>query len=319
MFEMSDYWIQQIKFTLKHEHLLLSLRNKEFLSQNDDLNDYHCLFWQSLLESCDLNDEQSCLSLSLIKLKSEHLYQCQSVKVHWSWDVNSFIIQIISLEVHWDDFNLNYRSLYLHCLIQNQHVQFHDSQSHKLKNLCLSQELASEDFEYDCHIFFSHMTVSSQSETHLTDQQQKIWIDKIILSTLRVSYINDILQHHFQSFADIIIKVSVKTEYHLHSNNHAMNIQYQISETDLNNFWNAVTVNCICFEDYCDFYLVISEHELKLFIKCDSAADIYVYFLNHLNKCFHFTERYLSVNDCWLNLRMKNTSQTEINVEITLI
>lgn len=319
--QMIHYWQKWFSYKISEKNSLsFSLVFINLLSWNETHDNYKNLSWQALL----IRDLNALSSLNILKFKviSETLLSLKSLNICWCWDVNSFIALTISLEVYHDEFNFLYWSLYLQWMKQNSHVLFKDRTISKLKNLQIDQDLVSEDYDYVCHMFFLYMIITNKDlSNQLSDSQQRIWINDIILSALRFSCFNDILQHYSWSFVDADIKVWIKKKIYSHESEQAINVYYCILKTALNTFWNEVLQLCRTFshQKYWEFFLIISEHDLKLYIKCDSVTQTQMNFLNHLNQCFKINDDYMSSMNCWLDLSLKNTSETEFKHSIMLL
>ena len=133
--------------------------------------------------------------------------------------------------MHHSGFSLAYRPPFLHRITQNQRIQIQGYQIHKLKQLRLGQGLAAAGFGYDCHVFFPHMEVKDRGETHLSDKEQAIWVNHILLPALKSSCSPDIYQHHPHSFMDTDFKTKVKQECFTTGSGQPMNIKYVMPES----------------------------------------------------------------------------------------
>ena len=109
--------------------------------------------------------------------------------------------------------------------------------------------------------------------THLTENELQIWMDEIMISAVCASCLNDILQHHSQSYTDAKFKTFMKKELHLSDSAQDMNSLYCISETNLTFFWAAVLCLFQSHTAYKDLFLIVSEHNLKLYTKCDTVSE----------------------------------------------
>ena len=132
-----------------------------------------------------------------------------------------------------DRFSLAYRFLFLHYITQNQRIQIQSYQIHKLKQLRLGQGLAAAGFGYDCYVFFPHMEVKDGGETHLSDKEQAIWVNHILLPALKSSCSPDIYQHYPHSFidADSDFKTKVKQECFTTGSGQPIDIRYVVPES----------------------------------------------------------------------------------------
>src|SRR5207245_1113260 len=100
--------------------------------------------------------------------------------------------------------------------------------------------LVATGFGYECHVLFPHLAIKEYGETHLSDKEQEVWINNIILPALKRSCPPDIYQHHPHSFADADFKAKVKQECFTTGTGEAMDIKYIIPESCLDTFWANV-------------------------------------------------------------------------------
>ena len=162
---------------------------------------------------------------------------------------------------------------------------------------------------------FSYMRVFTEGETHLTNAQQTIWIDNIILSVLRQSCSEHVLQHHLCSFTDVSYKTHTKCEFQSTEITQVIDIQYTVLKTALAALWDMILKGCNqsdfssaqMHSAFKNLFLMISDHDLKLHTKHSICQCIEENYLCHLNICFCFELELFSDEDCWLNLEMKNT------------
>ena len=186
---------------------------------------------------------------------------------------------------------------------------------HKLKQLRLGAGIAAGGFGYECHIFFPHMAVKDGGETHLSDREQAVWIDHIVLPALKLSCPPDVYQHHPHSFAEADAKAKVKQECFTTGTGQPMDIRYIVPESCLDTFWAKIqhlsydhTGNrTIPRNAFRDPFLVITGHGLKLFTKRDTFSLARNDYLRHLNQCFDFNAEQIPTEDCWVDLGMEDT------------
>ena len=163
------------------------------------------------------------------------------------------------------------------------------------------------------------MLVMNDYFTHLTENELQIWMNEIMISAVCISCLNDILQHHSQSYADVKFKTFVKKELHSSDSAQDMNSLYCISETSLTLFWAAVLCLFWLHTAYKDLFLIVFRHNLKLYTKCDTVSETQTDFLTYLNSCFCLTDKYMPPANCWLDVRLKNISLAELSQRFTLI
>ena len=172
--------------------------------KNASPDDSYPIHWKSLLAGGE--EEILRLSFPLSEIESPEL----NYEIQRRWDIDSFIAHAATLGVHRGGFSLSYKPSYLRRIVQNQRVTICGYQVHKLKQLRLGHGLLAGGFGYDCHVFFPHMPLGKGQSTHLSNSAQSIWLDHIVLPSLRATCPPDIVQHHPCSFADANFKANVK-------------------------------------------------------------------------------------------------------------
>lgn len=225
------------------------------------------------------------------------------------YDVDSFIARITSLSAHLGGFRLAYRPPFLRRITQNQRVRIDGLEIHKLKQLRLGQGSAAGGYGYDCHVIFPQLPISSTGETHLTDREQKEWIDQILLPALRSSCPSDIIQHHPRSFADACTKASVRKEAFLDGSGQSMDIRYTVPDSNLAAFsaeLNRLANSPELSARWGGITFIVSGHDLKLFWKNNVFTSCRRNFLAHLSQCFRFDEIHFPPEDCWLDFGMED-------------
>ncbi|KAJ9653124.1 hypothetical protein H2201_009176, partial [Coniosporium apollinis] len=254
--EMTGFWQRQV-------------------SPNNDGNDFRNVPWRPLLAGGEGDPPK------LGICRSESRFQGTGRDIDRRWDVDSFVARITTLAVHRGGFDLAYRPPYSRRITQNQRIRINGHPVHKLKQLRLGVGLAAYGFRYECHVFFPHMAVKAKGETHLSDKEQAIWIDNIVLPALRRScgQRRDVYQHHPHSFADAKSKAEVKQEVCTSGTGYTMDIKYTVPEDCLHSFWTEVLRlshahdgdgNVVPHNAFQDPFLVISGHGLKLSSKRDT-------------------------------------------------
>lgn len=262
------------------------------------------------------------LKLSFQKSEREFVYANRDVQRRW--DVDSFIARATTLAVHRGGFSLSFKPRFLSTINQNPRVLIQGHQIHKLKQIRLGHGLFSAGFGYNCHIFFPHM--KKAEETHLSDETQAIWIDRIVIPALKRVCPTDVLHHFPLSYAHADGKANVKREAFITSTGIAMDVRYTIAETYLNEFWLAIVQEANSFtgegkveaDAFSNPFLVVSGHGLKLATKQDTLADTCQSFHAHLEQCFRTDARQFAWEDCWLDLGMEDVPHNN-NDGITLL
>jgi hypothetical protein len=157
--------------------------------------------------------------------------------------------------------------------------------------------------------------------THLTTQQQKSWIDDIVVPSLKASCPTDILQHHPRDYLEVLAKATVRTEIHPTGSGQNMDLRYCIPEDCLSEFWEQIRCRCRsgAHSLFRDAFLIISGHGLKLSTKRMNFSEVKAAFMEHLNSCFHVSEELMPAKECWVDLGQEDTPQAMNGSAITLL
>ena len=295
---------------------LSSLHVSHMLSRNDVYNDYHVIDWQALMIDISKFD-----SLDYVKSKQRFFEKIFSLDVQLMrhWDVDSFIVHVITLKIHRHSFKLSYCSLYLQRITQNQRVIINDFAAHDCKQLRLSYNVANREHDYNTHVLFSHMSKSFEDITHLTLSRQTTWIDDIVRSTLKVIYSNHVIARHSRSFEDAHLKVDVKREVVDQKSSQSLNLNFALLAYELTTFWIEIKRLTNALFDFRELTLVLSIHDLKLITTRSNSLQTRVDFLHHLKHNFDISKNVISSREIWVNFDMNDFSIVNDFLEITLL
>lgn len=305
MKELVEYW-NKLNPLGNHDSLPKPLGMPQRMFRQESRDNYRDVRWQQLMSG----DPSSQLNLSLkqSELDLMNAPNHQDMEILRTWDVDSFLARATNLAVHRGGFNLAYRPPYLCRITQNPRVTFNNGLNvHKTKQLRIGRGLAAGGFGYECHVIFPNMTLGQTENTHLDDAQQTVWINDIICPALRKVCPAYVMQHHPRSFNDAARKAVVKKEKHPTGSDAAIDLHYCVPEQYLRSFWKEVILLCDRHDQYKQPVLIVSGHNLKLHTTKLDPIITRRTFLNHLNVCFRFEERYIPTEDCWLDFGMEDT------------
>ncbi|MCJ1422055.1 hypothetical protein MMC32_008424 [Xylographa parallela] len=156
-------------------------------------------------------------------------------------------------------------------------------------------------------------------DTHLSTEEQRSWIDNIILPALRASCPDDVLQHHPRSFNEVLRKAGIQGENTLHGQHQDLDLRYCVPERCLNEFSNQVLHRCNNQAGYQNAFYVISAHDLKLTTKRPSLLQCRTDFINILTQCFEYSSVTFPTVDCWLDLGHEDTPSATTGHAVTLL
>lgn len=209
----------------------------------------------------------------------------KTLRISRRYDIDSFFGVINNLAVYAGGFSFAYNPQFLRRITQNPYLRFKGYQVQELKQLRIGQGRGAGGYGYDCHVLFPNMPVAST--THLTNSEKKTWIDHIVVTALRLTCSDDIVQYHPRSYENAsLCKANVKREFHPHGLEAVIEARYDIPEENQRAFWTEVCTLCGRFPEFTNPVLFISGHGLKLLTKRDSVLQARDAFWAHLNQCF---------------------------------
>ena len=227
--------------------------------------------------------------------------------------------RITTLKVHRKEFNLAYRSHFLRSITQNQYIFINEHQIHKVKNIRLKQNLQSTEYDFDCHVIFSNLSVTVDENIYFVEKTQAQWINEIVISTMMKIYISKMMQYHFRFFRDVKLKVIAFKKMHSDFFNSKFDVKYTILERFLNDLWLKIIFQAFRFFQFRDLFLVISDHDLKNNIQRVAVDEIRKNFYSLLDRCFYWNFDRMSIENSWIDLNIENISNISFDIFISTI
>ena len=90
---------------------------------------------------------------------------------------------------------------------------------------------------------------------------------------------------------------------------------YFLPTSGLWHFWSAILLHTQCIAGFCQPWLVVMAHNLKLCTRCLMAQQCWSDYLNHLKWCFITDPWIMSQNHTWLNFSIKDVLKgTEMGI-----
>lgn len=255
--------------------------------------------------------------LSFAKTENEFLDSGGSsgLVIDRKWDVDSFIARVTNFHAYRFGFRLSYTPSFLSRETQTQHVTLDGGcKVDQCKNLCLGTGLLAAG-TFRTYVVFRHMS-TKQTGTCLTDEEQQIWIDDIVIPALRHAFGADVAQHHVRSFAAARRKSRVLQEKHPNGSQESITLHGVLPEEGLADFSAHLEDqirDCIQrrparYTPYKDPLFVIAGHDLKCITKSSTLAQLQTKFTALLEACFRFTPEYFPESDCWLDVGAEDTA-----------
>ena len=135
-------------------------------------------------------------------------------------------------------FILNYFLFFLRRLQNNSKIFIDNLKSQNQKQLRFDYESNNKKRYYNMHVFFLNINKIERFITYLNNEQQKKWVDCIILSTFRIIVNNNIIQRYFLNYRNVIIKIHAMNEIHIYDFEHSIKFVYFVFVEYLKRFWN---------------------------------------------------------------------------------
>jgi hypothetical protein len=223
-----------------------------------------------------------------------------------SYDVDSVFLQVNCLSAFAGGFQWHYRPYFQRAITQDPHVPLTDHPIHKTKQLCIGQAVAG--FGYECHVFFPHLP--RYQENHLTDAEQRIWLDEIVIPSINEVYPADVCQHQPASWDEVDSKSRVRMESP-YSTGRLTNVRGYLPEGHLEALWAAVQRRCaqVPLHDHGPLFrepsLLITNHDLKCLFKSDTVTTLQTKFQRHLARCFHLPQ--VRLDRSWIDYAHEDT------------
>ena len=227
--------------------------------------------------------------------------------------------RVTTLKMHRKKFNFAYRSHFLRSITQNQYIFINEHQIHKVKNIRLKQNLQSTEYDFDCHVIFSNLSVAVDENTYFVEKTQAQWINEIVISTMMKIYISKMMQHYFRFFRDVKFKVIAFKKMHSDSFNSEFDVKYTIFEKFLNDLWLKIIFQAFKFFQFRDFFFVINDHDLKNSTQRVAVDEIRKNFYSLFDRCFYWNFDRMSIENSWVDLSIENISNIFFDIFISTI
>jgi hypothetical protein len=226
MHEMAAYWRRQYASVIPPgiNHFPLECPGVAFTSDmsRSDLS----ANWQNLLGG---GNPAPALSLS----KTQQDFKWDSITATRTWAIDGVLAHITTLAAHKGEFQMTYQSTPVQQLSSNVHIQ---GRSVELtKHLYLGCG-ALAGYEYKSYVLFPHMHCTSKSFAYLSHAQQKLWVDNIVLPSVRATCPTEVCVGHPRSFVDALASDLSDVDY----SDLPTQALYDIPNFCLRSFWTEV-------------------------------------------------------------------------------
>ncbi len=160
------------------------------------------------------------------------------------YDIDAVLLPLQTLAAYREGFRICYYSLWRPTLESNQFVKMFGHRLHRCKNQRLGMGRTSSS--WPVYIFFPHAHV--HKHLHLSDDQQKMWLEGIVFPSVKEVYDFGHTHHHPSSFAEVRDKSRAKQlESTSGIDKRPMELLYELPDVDfegrpgqLEQLWDAM-------------------------------------------------------------------------------
>lgn len=183
-------------------------------------------------------------------------------------------------------------------------------------NLVMLDHSGCEAVDLIWRTYFPHIqyTHRSQNTLHLTDCQQEIWVNEVLLLSLWESCLEDVVHHHSQFFGEAQLKMRVhqKQGWRRNEGNWSLNMHHVILSKHLPAFWRRVQAHAHRHDQFRDLLLFCHSKDVKLDFKAGTFQVCRAKFLDYMNAHFDLTQ--MVRKEAWVNIAFEDTPAKPVTV-----
>ena len=284
--------------------------SRTFLRLEQFANGIPTVDWLALLAGIERASEHTTKPhLSLAKSEQATLSQLRSlghreIRIQRRPDIDSFFCCPNTLAAFRGGFTLVWRPQYVANITQNQHIRLHNIDIKRTKHALFGHGIHC-GAAFPCFIAFPDLPVGGGKETFLTEAEQKLWIDDILVPALQASVEEDVAQHSPWSAAEVRYKSKVKREYTAWAGDGSRDIAISshIPEDCLADFWDRILLRCARVPGFAEPVLWLTGHDLKYTTKRKDRSRLATLqdFVDRLQNCMRWEEGLVEPSECWVD------------------
>ena len=184
------------------------LRQPHYETRRDAGHNYG---WKGILAG--IIDEEQDGSPLAVSLAQSDISTADSHDILRTWDADAFILPLRSLAAHRGGFEVCYYPRFSKTISHTWHTRVSHGRYDPRQCKHLRLGVGSRTSRWDTYIFFPNLPLGQvdKSRCYLTDEEQKLWVDKILLPAVTYTYRQqpDVLAHHPFSFDNARLKSRV--------------------------------------------------------------------------------------------------------------
>ena len=235
--------------------------------------------------------------------------------------------QVSSLAAYRGSFSLAYSSPFTSRITQSPRVKCGGLWPQNYKHIRFGRGFR---VPFDCHVIFPRLgqhpgRPERKSETHLTNVEQEIWINRIVLPALRRTCrclgLEDVLQYHPQNYQEAQYKSTIRTESAFDGPQNPFDVRYALPEDSLALFSKHIRelANSSSLQaQFGGLLFYITRHDLKGDTRYEGAfPGFQEKILAYLNTQFHL-DHFID-QDFWIDIAKQVTPISDSRVKLTLL
>jgi len=219
------------------------------------------------------------------------------------FDIDAFIGEPTSLAAHRQGFWISFYSRFSRQISQDQYLRFNGVKAYKCKHLRLGFGEASPG--WDTYVIFPCMPLGPSKITHLTDEEQRVWADDILLRACAVTQSSRTLQRMPRNFeADRLKARARQAETTSKQAINQMEAFYLLPNNELHSLWERVQTilseNRRGHDIYRGAFLLVAHYGCKDNFVAKTMGQARSKFADFFHLAFD--ERYMPRDCCWVDL-----------------
>ncbi|KAH7111530.1 hypothetical protein EDB81DRAFT_829133 [Dactylonectria macrodidyma] len=232
--------------------------------------------------------------------------QISSTSIDRTWDVDSIFSWASCLSIN-RGLYVSYHPPISRNISSNVHLSHHDKALHLIPHLRIGSGRQSPQF--GVYVFFPGMAHVCRTTSYLTDDERRLWIDRLFLPAIRRSCPPDVLQHHPRSFDDVKSKAhSRRRELCSGIVQSNIDMHHYLPQEYLEAIWRYMTEST---EDpglvkFRGMFIVVSAKNIKLEARSSTFHECRSKITTHLHQVLGWSKADLSRT--WIDVGVEDTA-----------
>ncbi|EWZ79051.1 hypothetical protein FOWG_16769 [Fusarium oxysporum f. sp. lycopersici MN25] len=226
-----------------------------------------------------------------------------------TWDVDSVLCWASCLSVT-RGLYVSYHPPVSRNLGSSIHVFHHGTALHLIPHLRLGSGRQSPQFSV--YVFFPGISHVCRTTTYLTKEEQRMWIDQLLLPAIRRCCPPDVIQHHPRSFDDVESKAySRQRETCGGMVPNRMDMHHHLPQEYLSAIWHHMTQSTeqADLAGFRGMFIVLSAKNIKLEAKSSTFQECRTKIRAHLHQVLDWSKADLS--NTWVDVGLENIAASE--------